>query len=178
MGMTPKYTWNVGKTRKILGLGLLAMIFLAGCSAPETAPPGEITIQADGTSSTLTRSFKPTPYNLERINSVTEPSIHQPISVAALEDLEVSGWAVDQAAKTEPSAVEVVIDGKAFRAKAGLERKDVAAYLKVPGYSNSGFAYSAPASGFGKGKHSLVLRIIDKEGKTYFETSPVELDVK
>ncbi|MCX6631403.1 MAG: hypothetical protein NTW28_27640 [Candidatus Solibacter sp.] len=163
-----------------LCLCFVSLVFLAGCGTPSTGPvsQGQNTIQADGITPKLSPSTTPTLSNLEKINSIVEPSIHQPVVISAAEELTASGWAVDQSAQSEASGVEIVIDGKAYRAKTGIERMDVANYLKVPAYSRAGFSFSAPADAFGRGKHQLSLRVIAKDGKSYFETPAVAINVE
>jgi hypothetical protein len=158
----------------------LAFLMVHTACSPPVAGPGQGSsrIEPDGVTPGLTRSATPTLYNLEKINAVVEPSVHQPISIPSSEELSVIGWAVDKDAQAEASGVEIVVDGKAYRCRSGLDRTDVADYFKVPGYKKAGFSFSAPADLFGRGKHQLALRIIFKDGKSYFESPPLALNVE
>ena len=154
-------------------------IVLAGCSRGSESSPEKAAgrLQPDGVTPTLTRSARPTRYNLERINNVIDPTANQPVLLSASDDLIVMGWAVDKVAKNIPAAVELAIDGNAYQAIAGLDRPDVAEFFKTPAYAKAGFQFTAPVAWLGKGKHELKLRIVYRDG-TYFEAPPVELWVR
>jgi hypothetical protein len=83
----------------------------------------------------------------------------------------VRGWAIDPVNKSPASGVDVAIDGIPYRARYGLDRPDVASYFKMPSYVQSGFEFSIPAAGLGNGTHSLTIRVINKEKKSYYEES-------
>lgn len=156
------------------------LVFMtAACSPPASAPSsGPVKIEPDGVTPNLTRSTGTALYNLEQINSVVEPLSHQPVSVPSSEQLIIIGWAVDQSARGDASSIEIAVDGKAYRTKSGLNRQDVADHFKEPEYLKSGFNFSAPAEAFGKGRHQLTVRIISKDGKSYFESPPVTVNVE
>ncbi len=159
-----------------LFMSLIALIALAGCSSPPIPAPTKA--EPDGITARLTRSTTPTLYNLEKINGVVDPASHAPVSVPAGEDLTITGWAVDQTAQSAPAGVEIVVDGKPYRAKSGLDRIDVADHFHLPGYAKAGFSFSAGAGSFGKGAHQLSLRIIAKDGANYFESPALTVNVQ
>ena len=153
------------------------LLGLGACSPPPHGPAGA-RIVADGITPRLSRSAVSSLYNLEQINAVVEPLIHQPVSVPRDEDLTVAGWAVDKSSQSEASGIEIVIDGKAYRARSGVERPDVSQVFGVPAYSKSGFSFSAPADDLGKGRHELTLRIVLADQKSYVESPVVIVNVE
>jgi len=160
---------------------LLFSLSMYSCSAPPTAPiAGEKpqTVAADGITPSLMRSAAKPSYNLEKIGDVVNPFEKQPVTVSGSETLTVAGWAVDAEHKGIPAGVEVVVDGKAYRAEAGQDRADVAGHFKIPAYLKSGFTFSAPASVFGPGKHVVAIRIIASDKKSYLEGLGVAVDIR
>jgi hypothetical protein len=81
----------------------------------------------------------------------------------------VRGWAVDQRAKTVAGGVIISVDGKDFVADYGSPRPDVAANLKNSDYINSGFTVSIDSSAIGKGKHTLIFRVVTSDRKSYYQ---------
>lgn len=164
----------------IFGIALVCFSLLS-CSSPPTSPSSEKAapkIEADGATAHLERSANKPLYNLERIGSVVNPFDKQPVAVPAASTLAVEGWAVDGASKSAAGGVDVLIDGQPYKAVAGRDRADVADFFKVPAYGKAGFAYSAPASAFGRGKHSIAVRVISNDGKTYSEGLDLTIDVR
>jgi hypothetical protein len=158
------------------------LCLLSSCRAPDSAPPpaekSQFTIQPDGVTPQLQRLTGKPLYNLEMIGNVIDPFPKQPVVVSASEVLSVVGWAVDGASKNAAAGVEVVVDGRPYRAEAKLDRPDVAAFYKAPEYRRAGFRFSAPASAFGAGKHVLSIRTIANDGKAYFEGLDLTLEIR
>ncbi len=84
--------------------------------------------------------------------------------------LRVQGWAIDAVGNQAAGGVEVLLDGKPFRASYGRPRPDIAALRHCPDCANSGFEWSVPSSELGTGPHTLTFRIIHKDGQTVYET--------
>ncbi len=127
----------------------------------------------------MTRSANPPVYNLENLAGIASPlGKTGPLQIRANSSLKLDGWAVDDEAKALAAGVEVVIDGKAYRALYGRSRPDVAAYFHVPAYLNAGFSASVPMAAVGPGQHKLALRVIAQDRKSYSEGATIELDVR
>lgn len=91
-------------------------------------------------------------------------------SVAAGTTLPVSGWAVDDRARTVAKGVIVFIEGGAeTAARYGFERPDVAQAFGNRGYRNSGFTADASTFSLAPGRHSLGLRILNADGTGFYE---------
>jgi hypothetical protein len=156
---------------------LLTLVLLVCCTAPlatePTGPP-----PATGLSSNLQLKKVPPLYNLEQIGDVVNPFTKQPVKIAATGDLLVSGWAVDVEAKDLGKGVDVVIDGTPLAANYPSDRGDVATFYKNPAYAKAGFQLVMPASDLSKGAHSLLVRIITKDGTAYYQGLPVAIVVE
>jgi hypothetical protein len=83
----------------------------------------------------------------------------------------VSGWAVDQVAKTAGSGLDLVFDGTPFEAIYGIDRGDVSEHFQQPGYRPSGFIGAIPGAGVSRGVHTLALRLVAADRHCYYQTS-------
>jgi hypothetical protein len=131
----------------------------------------------EGKSSRLTKANGAPLYVLERIGEVWSPLIKQPVPVPA-GPVTFWGWAVDETQKNSAAGVDILIDGKPFGADYGIERGDVANFFKVPAYKDSGFKLTVPARGLDKGRHQVAVRVLAKDGKSYYEGGPVVFEVQ
>jgi hypothetical protein len=101
---------------------------------------------------------------------MSQPKGPVTIDSATISDVIIAGWAVDSAARTEAGGVFINVDGKTdIPASYGTERPDVAVVNKNPRYKQSGFAAVVPVASMGKGQHSLTLRILTADRKSYYE---------
>jgi Bacterial Ig domain len=116
-------------------------------------------------------------YFVDQIGTVSSPVIDKEISVNSSGPLIVGGWAADSSG-VAASGVEVTIDQKPYFTTYGVERPDVAVYLKDPTYNKFGFQFRTPASQFSNGTHDLTVRIINKDRTGYFETPVYHLRVQ
>jgi hypothetical protein len=77
-------------------------------------------------------------------------------TIAQSDNLLVSGWAADPHDGAPVSSVTILIDGNQVgTATLGGSRPDVAAHLNLPGYQNSGWSFTYPASGLSLGTHTV-----------------------
>ncbi len=146
--------------------------------------PNPRPLKPDGATPKLAYSAAPGLYNLEMVQDIDYPTNpqppwnRQPVPISRFAYLYVAGWAVDDASKAGASGVDVVIDGKAYRAQAGETRDDVAAYFHVPAYANAGFELELIASAIGRGKHELAIRVISHDGTRYSESPSLTIEVR
>jgi hypothetical protein len=149
---------------------------LSGCDQPpqsntasqsRTSTP-EVSKVEDGTSRTLTRVEGTPVHNLERIQNVISPYGQQKISISSVSDTQLTGWAVDGLAKKEAGGVDIVIDGKIYKANYGSDRPDVSEALKFPA-TRSGFSLVMPRDFLSSGSHTVSVRVITNDGKNYAE---------
>jgi hypothetical protein len=84
------------------------------------------------------------------------------------QNLEVSGWAIEESAKAAPSVAYLQVDQFA-RARSPLEaRPDVAAMLKNPQYEKSGFNIVVPSALLPEGTHRLAFLLEDQNNAGYY----------
>ena len=81
----------------------------------------------------------------------------------------ITGWAVDDPKKMLAGGVDVVIDQVPYSAHYGSERKDVATHFKQPAYNASGFELMIAPEQLPKGQHSVFLRVISNDKKSYYQ---------
>ncbi|HVW04810.1 MAG TPA: hypothetical protein VHB78_07355 [Vicinamibacterales bacterium] len=112
----------------------------------------------------------PATFSIDRVDAATRPSSREPIHVAAARAIRVEGWAVDDAAQSTGTGVDVRVDGRLFQTIYGLERQDVAAHFSRPAYLQSGFMTAIPARQLDRGSHTLILRIAAADGRCAYET--------
>jgi hypothetical protein len=89
----------------------------------------------------------------------------------------VGGWALDTRARDVAGGVYLEIDGKLYPAYYGFPRDDVVKHFGESGY-RSGFQAGIPVSAIGKGPHTLALKVLTKDGQSYYtppETFRVEI---
>jgi len=140
-------------------------LFLVSCSGPKTGPP-----PATGVTPALSRSSETTLYWVDEVGDVKNPYQRKSIEVSAAAPFKVRGWAVDERAQGLAGGVDVVIDNVAYAARYGIERADVADARKNAAYRNSGFEFSMSADQLSKDSHTLTIRFIASDRKTYYET--------
>lgn len=129
----------------------------------DTAPPPNL--------SALSQHSGTTRFSIDTINQlpVHKHSDSTPVSLAAnTESLIVTGWAIDMQADSPASAVYVDIDGTLYPTLYGNDRQDVAEFLQNPAYTPCGFLAHIPISTVGPGQHTLSLKIVASDGKTWY----------
>jgi len=148
---------------------------LSGCGRPESTPASQTntstpggSLVADGTSSDLTRSEGNPTYFLDRIQKTGSPYGQPSVTISSVSDTELAGWAVDGLVKKEAGGVDIVVDGKAYKASYGADRPDVTEALKFPA-TKSGFSLVIPGNFLSRGSHTVSVRVIANDGKSYAE---------
>jgi len=148
-------------------LPFVLLISSCGSSNPPASQEIVVKLQPNGASASLPLIPGPPRMSLDQLGDLSDPVGKAPATFRLDGDIDVSGFAIDEPAGRVAAGVDIVIDSLPFAAHYGIERGDVGDYFKNPGYRNSGFQYSTPARFFGKGKHTLGVRIIRADGKGY-----------
>jgi len=146
---------------------------LSGCGRPESTPASQTntstpgaSLVAGGTSSDLTRIEGNPTHNLDRIQKIDSPYSQQSVTISSVSDTELAGWAVDGLVKKEAGGVDIVVDGKVYKASYGANRPDVTEALKFPA-TKSGFSLVIPGNFLSRGSHTVSVRVIANDGKSY-----------
>lgn len=98
---------------------------------------------------------------------INYPEMQKSNRVSGDTDIIVSGWAIDKAAKTTAGGVDVVLDQVPYSARYGIPRGDVADHFKRPDYMNSGFRLVLAKGRLTKGEHTISIRVISSDRKSY-----------
>jgi hypothetical protein len=133
---------------------------------------------ANGATDHLEKLAGTTAANFERIDNVESPLLKKDIVIPGNKPVTFVGWAVDGSTISLASGVEIVIDGKAYRAHYGDSRPDVAQVLKNGSLNNSGYSLELPAGSLAPGRHEVETRIVTADGKKYFSIGPVRFRVE
>jgi len=107
--------------------------------------------------------------NVDRINDSSPGGAPVCINSQKEDSITVQGWALDESSKSGAKSVFINIDGKIdIPALYGLYRSDVAEHYKNDGYLYSGFRAYFKTSLINSGVHTLILKIVDSQGKKYY----------
>lgn len=130
--------------------------------------------------STLILTHSDTLFALETINgeSILGQNANITIDSGQHETITITGWAVDKQANDAASAVFIIID-EVTRIPViyGLDRPNVADYLKNPNFRFSGFMATFSSLKLGVGEHNLSLEIVGKNGYYFYENHVLSLTV-
>jgi hypothetical protein len=179
---------------KVLGavgtliLGVVITLFFTGCGSSGT---NQVQVQpqasdqtalrpmaVDGVTPAMTKVKGVPVHNLDLIEKVNIPYSLSTTIISLASDVEVRGWAIDEAAQKAAGGVELLIDGKAYKTQYGLDRPDVRTFFKNPAYNKSGFTFMLLANSLSRGPHNMIVRVISADAKTYYEGNPLSLVVK
>ncbi|MDQ6834013.1 MAG: hypothetical protein M3008_11490 [Chloroflexota bacterium] len=129
---------------------------------------------------TLNKSAGETFFFIDALNTtslLTPPPM--PIKIASAAMITITGWAVDTTAeKAAGGVIFAVNDTTTFRATYGIDRPDVAATLKNDAYRRSGFSAAFPAGGLTPGRHTIAIKIIAADLRSYYAPSQgIEIEI-
>ncbi|HEX5000022.1 MAG TPA: hypothetical protein VFY29_17505 [Terriglobia bacterium] len=167
------------KTVRLFAILLAAFVCLSACDekTDTPAPPVE-NGAASGAPAQPPASRGTFAVAVDRIGDIPNPAEKQPIQIKIDQNLDMSGWAVDEGAQSLAGTVDVVIDGKPFPAVYGSDRPDVAAHFKNPELGKSGYTFSVAARGLGPGKHVLTVRPMTADKTKYSESNPITIEIR
>ena len=138
----------------------------------------DVTPVVRGESGDLKRVTTATPYYVDALGSVENPSRRPFLTVTASEPLLVSGWAIDKESQYPAAWIEIVLDGSPYRTEARVPRGDVAAAHGNFRYLRCGFRAMLPAHQLSPGRHTIALRIILHGGGTYYEGAQISFTAR
>lgn len=112
-----------------------------------------------------------TTYTIQSLNETNfDKPVTAPIPVPSSGMVTLVGWAVDTAATNLAGGVIVSVDETVnYQATYGIARPDVAAVLGNPVYTKSGFTITFPASTLARGTHTITIKILTSDGKSYYQ---------
>jgi hypothetical protein len=138
----------------------------------------EVTPVVRGESDELKRVPTVTPFYVDELGPIKNPTRQSSLSVAASEPLLVAGWAIDKQNQHPAAWIEIVLDGNPYRTEARVPRSDVATAYGDFRYLRCGFRATLPADRISRGGHTLALRIILHGGHSYYEVQEMSFTAK
>ena len=90
--------------------------------------------------------------------------------------LVLGAWVTDPAGHAG-SAADIAIDGLPFTTTYGLDRPDIAKFLRAPAAAHCGLQATVPG-GVSRGKHKLTLRVVSSDQELYYESLPITLTIQ
>jgi hypothetical protein len=165
----------------LLTITLLAIAVATSCgkkddsTAPVNRPAAPPLIP--GISQNLTRTAVAPTYYLDTIGTTSNPTSQKSFPVAGDSSVLIRGWAVDGSTKTLAGGIDVVIDGNPYAASYGTVRPDVSDHFKLPQYEKSGFELTLSPGQLTKGEHSVSIRVISSDKKSYYQGEVVKFVV-
>lgn len=163
-----------------------ALLALSACDKPKpraaaaaamAAAQAGKPVVAPAASASLPRRPEPLPFSLDLINEGQEPRARE-VTIKGGGPVTFAGWAYDPVAQRDGKALDIVVDGVAYGANYGRPRPDVADHFKLPHAGGSGFALTLPAYVVGKGKHTVLVRLVAADGAGYFDSPPMAFRVR
>jgi hypothetical protein len=133
----------------------------------------EATLVATGTSDGLKRVRTATPFYIDELGSIKNPTRQPSLTVPAAEPLVVAGWAIDLAGQHPAAWFEIVLDRTPYRTEVRIPRGDVATAHGDIRYFRCGFRAVLPADRLAPGRHTLAFRIVLQGSRTYYESSEI-----
>jgi hypothetical protein len=132
---------------------------------------------APGISQNLPRSPATPSCVLDNIGPVSNPSMQKTVQVSGSTAFPISGWALDDTTKATAGGVDVVVDMTPYTAHYGIARSDVAAHFSQPGFTNSGFELTVGPGQLSPGPHSVAIRVIASDKKSFYQGPVVQFAV-
>jgi hypothetical protein len=166
------------KSSLIIAIVAVAVTFSCGKKDSETtggtpvvaAPPP----LPAGASQNLTRNSAAPFYNFDNLGPINYPAVQKSIQVSGDSDIGVTGWALDVSKKGPAGGVDIVLDNVPHSARYGMDRADVAAHFNRPDYAKCGFQLTIAKGQLPKGQHSVSVRVISSDQKSYNEGPVVQ----
>jgi len=166
--------------RYSLTIAVLAVAVLVSCGKKEEATSSAPAAPAPlkpGISQNLTRNTGEPFYNFDSLGPINYPAVQKGIQVSADSDISISGWALDVSKKGPAGAVDVVLDQTPYSARYGQDRSDVALHFNRPDYAKSGYQLVLDRGRLNKGTHSVSVRVVSSDKKSYNEGPAVQFTV-
>jgi hypothetical protein len=169
------------RSKKLLTIVVLAGISIScgskesgGEAATTSAPPAPL---SPGISQNLAKDSAKPAYNFDYLGTISYPAEKKSNQLSSAVDNIVAGWALGASQKGLAGGVDVVIDQVPYNAHYGVPRTDVADHFKCPDCTNSGFQLTLAHGQLSKGPHTVSIRVINSDKKTYGEGAPVQFTV-
>jgi hypothetical protein len=137
---------------------------VTSASGPSAAPAAPLVL------ANLARIDGDTYFFVDSVNETSfQPPPPMPIKIKGGAPITLSGWAVDNATANVAGGVILAVDETmTFPANYGIDRPDITAALKSPVFQRSGFSVTIPPNALAVGKHTLTIKIVTTDRKSYY----------
>jgi hypothetical protein len=147
---------------------------VAPAASSTPAPPPPLTA---GISQNLTHKDGEPFYTFDSLGPIQFPAGQKANQISGDASNAISGWALDVSKKGTAGAVDIVIDQTPYSAQYGLERADVATHFTRPDYAKCGFQLVLAPKQLSQGPHTVSVRVISSDQKSYNEGPVVQFTV-
>ena len=171
------------RSHSLLSIVVLAVAVTVSCGTKDQATSAENHPAAApaplpaGVTQDLKRNTAQPFYTFDSLGPVNYPAIQKSIQIAADTEFAISGWALDESKKSTAGGVDVVLDQVPHSARYGMERPDVASHFNRTDYTNCGFQLNVGRGQLSKGPHSVSVRVIANDKKSYNEGPVIQFTV-
>ncbi|THD59874.1 hypothetical protein [Phenylobacterium sp.] len=164
----------------------VAVLALTACEKgkPRHPPPDPMALPdapeapAPVRSTGLPKSPQPAAFSLDQLGATASPLSKPTVTAPANQPLAFSGFAYDAATGQPARGVDLVIDGQAHGTAYGAARPDVARYFKSPALLDVAFKATLPAGSLTVGAHTLLIRVVSADGKSYAEGQAIPFQLR
>lgn len=130
-----------------------------------------------GTTQDLKKNTGDPNYVFDSLGPVSYPAVQKNIQISGDASNMINGWALDPSKKSVAGGVDIVIDQVPHSARYGIERSDVSIHFKRPDYINCGYLLTLEPGQLAKGQHTVSVRVITNDKKSYNEGPTVQFTV-
>lgn len=174
-----------------LPLAAIFVLAVGGCDQPKPRPAAAAAAAAAAANEALnappatpaaahqnlTKRAEMATFTLDVINGAPDP-LNTPAVIKAGEPATFSGFGFDPVAKAAGKTIDIVVDGVAYATVCCHGRQDVASYYKTQAVLASGFTATLPAGVIKPGVHTVEVRVISPDGKSYFDGPPISFQAR
>jgi hypothetical protein len=159
----------------IRSIAVLGLAVLISCGKKDVPPAASAWVP--GISQNLTLNPATTASIIDNIGPVDNPAAQKNVVVSGATTFGITGWAIDEPNKALAGGVDAVIDQTPYRAHYGSARPDVATHFSNPAYGSSGYELMVAPGQLARGPHSVSLRVISNDKKSYYQGPVVQFSV-
>ncbi|THD74523.1 MAG: hypothetical protein E7812_19640 [Phenylobacterium sp.] len=116
-------------------------------------------------------------FYLDHIGTILDP-LKKPGAVSGAAPIEMSGFGFDGPAKVPAKGVDLDIDGRLYGTTYGQARPDVATAKQNSSLSATGYKTTLAPGTLAPGAHTVVVRVVSADGKSYFQSPTIKFTVQ
>jgi hypothetical protein len=175
------------RTKSLLSIIVLTAAMSSSCGNKDAGSSGSAPADSStpapppplpaGISQNLTHTDGAPFYTFDSLGPIQFPAVQKSNQISGDASNAISGWALEVSKKGPAGAVDIVIDQTPYSAQYGLGRSDVATHFNRPDYAKCGFQLVLAPRQLSKGPHTVSVRVISSDKKSYNEGPVVQFTV-